>query len=185
VERLDLRVPSFEHLRLSEMVRAVVARIGQASERVVVMGSSLGGLTAAHVAAADPRVVGLVLLAPAFRIAETWEKRLGPEGFRAWEDSGWLTVDDHARGVPGRVDFGFMKELGALTVAVPDVRVPTLIIHGAKDDVVPPRVSQELREGRPFVRRIEVDDGHELRDTMDAWLPEVDAFLAPFFGPAR
>ncbi len=185
IERLDLRVPSFQHLRLSEMVRTVVGQIGEANERVVVMGSSLGGLTAAHVAAADPRVVALVLLAPAFRIAETWGNRLGPEGVRAWRESGWLEVDDHAHGGKARVDFGFMEELEQLTGSMPDVRVPTLIIHGTNDDVVPPRVSAELAEGLPHVRRIEVDDGHELRDSMDAWLPMVDSFLTPYFGPPR
>lgn len=185
VERLDLRVPSFERLRLSEMVRVGIGRIGEPSERAVVVGSSLGGLTAAHMAVADPRVVGLVLLAPAFRIAETWEKRLGPADFRAWKESGWLEVDDHARGEKSRVDFGFIEELSALTTSLPDVRVPTLIIHGAKDDVVPPRASAELAFGRPHVHRLEVDDGHELRDTMAAWLVGVDAFLEPYFGHPR
>lgn len=185
IERLDLRVPSFEHLRLSEMLRVVIDRIGGPSERVVVMGSSLGGLTAAHAAARDPRVIATVLLAPAFRIAETWEKRLGAEGFRAWESSGWLEVDDHARGGKARVDFGFMKELSTLTAALPDLRVPTLVVHGAQDDVVPPHVSAELADGRAFVRRVVVEDGHELRATMDGWLPEVDAFLRPYFGAPR
>ena len=185
VERLDLRVPSFEHLRLSEMVNTVRARIGDAGERVVVMGSSLGGLTAAHVAAADPRVCGLVLLAPAFRIAETWEKRLGPAGFRAWKETGWLAVDDHALGTKGRVDFGFIEELGRIAAALPDVRIPALVIHGAHDDVVPPSASEELTVGRPHIRRVVVDDGHELRSSIDLWLPLVDAFLEPYFGAAR
>jgi len=182
VERLDLRVPSFEHLRLSAMIEHVIDRIGSPHERVVVMGSSLGGLTAAHVAAADPRVIGTVLLAPAFRIAETWEKRLGADGFRAWEESGFLEVDDHANGKKALVDFGFMKELQTLTATLPDVRVPTLVVHGSKDDVVPPFVSEELAHQRPFVRRIVMNDGHELKETMDAWLPEVDDFLVPYFG---
>jgi hypothetical protein len=181
IERLDLRVPSFEHLRLSEMIRVVRERIGGRNERVVVMGSSLGGLTAAHVAAADPRVCGLVLLAPAFRIAQTWERRLGPE-LQAWKENGWREVDDHAKGGKSRVDFAFYEELNRMTRVLPEVRVPTLIIHGEKDDVVPPSASAELAEGRPHIQRLVVDDGHELR-AMEAWLPAVDHFLSPYFGP--
>src|SRR4051794_36524174 len=66
VERLDLRVPSFEHLRLSAMIETVRGAIGGERERAVLFGSSLGGLTACRVAERDPRVCALVLMAPAF-----------------------------------------------------------------------------------------------------------------------
>src|SRR6185437_11507878 len=54
VERLDLRVPSFEHLRLSAMIDHARAAI---KGPAIVIGSSLGGLTAARVAERDDRVV--------------------------------------------------------------------------------------------------------------------------------
>src|SRR5687768_10332668 len=72
VDRLDLRVPSLEHLRLSRMIDTVQAAIGSPRDRIVLVGSSLGGLTAARVAERDPRVSGLILLAPAFRMIERW-----------------------------------------------------------------------------------------------------------------
>ncbi len=62
VERLDLRVPSFEHLRLSAMLDTAQRALGAGRDRAVVFGSSLGGLTAARLAERDPRVTGLVLL---------------------------------------------------------------------------------------------------------------------------
>ena len=70
LERLDLRVPSFEHLRLSAMIETARAAIGGERDRAVVFGSSLGGLTAARLAERDARVAALVLLAPAFRLIE-------------------------------------------------------------------------------------------------------------------
>src|ERR1700734_2723165 len=85
VERLNLRVPSFEPLRLSAMIAAVVAAIGGDRDRVVLFGSSLGGLTASRVAEQDARVAALVLLAPAFRMVERWRARLGKDGWRRWE----------------------------------------------------------------------------------------------------
>ena len=35
-----------------------------------------------------------------------------------------------------RVDFGFAEDALAIDAGPPDVRVPTLIVHGTRDDVV-------------------------------------------------
>jgi pimeloyl-ACP methyl ester carboxylesterase len=182
ITTLDLRVPSFAHLRFSEMMRVTRDAIGGDQERVVLIGSSLGGLTAMRVAERDPRVGALVLLAPAFSIAEKWRARLGETAFRAWEEGGWLEVDDHATGSKARVDFAFVEELGRLDVGIPDVRVPTLIIHGTRDDVVDPALSRTFAAGKSFVRHVEVDDTHELGASIPTCLRHAEEFLAPWFG---
>lgn len=66
LRRLNLRLPSLEHLRLSAMIAAVKEAIGGAHDRAVIFGSSLGALAACRVAEEDARVGALVLLAPAF-----------------------------------------------------------------------------------------------------------------------
>lgn len=181
--RLDLRVPSFEHLRLSTILETVRAAVGGERDRAVLFGSSLGGLAAARVAELDPRVCALVLLAPAFRLVEQLRRRLGEVEWRRWEETGWLATQDHARRVPARVDFGFARD--ALTVdpvegALPDVRVPTLVVHGRRDDTCDVALSRAWAEGRRHVRLVEVDDGHELVDSLPRIQEEADAFLAPF-----
>jgi hypothetical protein len=80
LQRLDLRVPSMEHLRLSQIMATVEAAIGGADDRALLFGSSLGGLAAARVAERDARVCALVLLAPAFRLFDRWRARLGAGG---------------------------------------------------------------------------------------------------------
>jgi pimeloyl-ACP methyl ester carboxylesterase len=185
VDRLDLRVPSLEHLRLSRMIDAVQAAIGSPRDRAVVVGSSLGGLTAARVAERDPRVSGLILLAPAFRMIERWARRLGDEAWQAWRQSGWLAIDDYAERRPARVDFGFAEDGAAVDAeggGWPDVRVPTLILHGRNDEVVDIELSREIVRGRPWMRLIELDDGHELVASLPTILAEADAFLAPWLG---
>ena len=89
LERLDLRRPSMEHLRLSQMIAHVRDAIGGASDRAVLLGSSLGGLTAARVAEEDARVCALVLLAPAFQMAERWRGRLGEAAWEEWRTTGF------------------------------------------------------------------------------------------------
>lgn len=185
IERLDLRIPSFERLRLGAMIDAVRAAIGGEQERVVLFGSSLGGLTACRVAEQDARVCALVLLAPAFRIMERWRERLGEAGWKAWETTGWLDTLDYISKTMSRVDFGFAEEATAIderSGGFPDVRVPTLIIHGVNDPVVDVALSRAFAKGKRHVRLIEVDDGHELVVSLDRIKSEADQFLAPFLG---
>jgi uncharacterized protein len=93
VERLNLRLPSLEHLRFSAMTAHVEAKL---SPSTMLIGSSLGGLAAARVAERDARVTALVLLAPAFTLVDRWRARLGDEGWRAWQESDALDIEDYA-----------------------------------------------------------------------------------------
>src|SRR6266545_7789398 len=92
LERINLRLPSFEHLRLSAILRAVRDAIGGDRDRAVVFGSSLGGLVACRVAEEDARACALVLLAPAFRLVEQSRSRVGESAWQSWEQTGWLQV---------------------------------------------------------------------------------------------
>jgi pimeloyl-ACP methyl ester carboxylesterase len=179
---LDGRVPSFERWKLSAMIDVIRTAIGDEQDRAVVFGSSLGGLAAARAAEQDPRICALVLMAPAFRIAERWPARIGEQAFRDWESSGWLEVHDHASGQPARMHFDFIRDLQEVDVGWPDVRVPTLIIHGSRDDVVDPALSRTWSAGKRHVHLIEVDDEHELAASIPFIIEQSEKFLAGFLG---
>jgi len=148
IERLDLRVPSPDHLRLSAMIDVVRARL---ADETIVIGSSLGGLTAARTAERDARVKALVLMAPAFQLAARW------------------------RGL--NVDAGFLADIRAIDVGWPDVKVPTLILHGVRDDVVPIEHSRQFGAGRSHVELVELDDGHDLVASLPRLLAVTERFL--------
>jgi pimeloyl-ACP methyl ester carboxylesterase len=178
VERLNLRVPSFEHLRLSAMIETAGAAIGGPDDRAVVMGSSLGGLTAARLAERDPRVVALVLLAPAFQLVSQWRARGGGVEWREAEERGWFEVDDLVHGGRVRVDFEFTNDVARIdSTPFPNVRVPTLIIHGTRDDVVTFDRSRAYAKDRPNVRLVPVDDGHDLGASLPTITREIDTFF--------
>jgi pimeloyl-ACP methyl ester carboxylesterase len=170
---LDLRLPSMERLRLSAMIEAVRDAI---RGDCAIVGSSLGGLTAARVAERDPRVKRLVLLAPAFGIAARWQASLG-DGWQTWRDTGWHEVHDYRTGGTARVDFGFWQDVHAVDVGVPDLHVPTLIFHGVRDDVVPIEGSRRFAAGRANVRLVELDDDHQLVASLPVLLDGASAFL--------
>ncbi|XXF75462.1 YqiA/YcfP family alpha/beta fold hydrolase [Myxococcaceae bacterium GXIMD 01537] len=186
LERLNLRQPSFEHLRLSAMIRTVRDAIGGEQERAVVFGSSLGGLTALRVAEEDARVCALVLLAPAFRVVEQFRRHASPQAWRQWEETGFAEVEDYAEKRRARVDFGFIEDaerIDARSGGWPDVRVPTLIVHGRADETAEIGYSQAWARGRRHVRLVEVEDGHELTRSLERIASEADAFLRPLLGP--
>jgi len=181
IELLDLRQPSFEELRLSAMIAHVRERIGGPRDRAVLIGSSLGGLTASRVAEQDARVSAVVLLAPAFGLVGLWRARLGPEKMAEWERSGTLEVDDYVSKGRARVGYGLVGDMEVHDPpGFPDVRVPALVVHGVHDDVVPVAGSRAFAEGKRHVRLVETDDGHELGASIPALLAEAASFLRPW-----
>lgn len=181
VERLNLRVPSFERLRLSAMIDHVEQAITKSgSEAAVVIGSSLGGISAARTAERDRRVVAAVLLAPAFRLAEQWQARMDPAVWATWAQTGWADQEDYAEGVMRKVDFGFIEDAAQVEAAGdgwPELAVPTLIFHGKKDDVVDIDLSRNFAKRTPTSRLVELDDGHDLAKSVPLVLARSEAFL--------
>lgn len=175
IERMNLRVPSFEHLRLSAMIDTVRAAI---TDKAILIGSSLGGLTATRVAERDPRVQALILMAPAFQLVARWREQLGSEEWNTWRTQGWRQVADYTTGSQSKIDFGFVEDVEAVDVGYPNVRVPTLILHGTADNVVPIERSRTFAAGKPHVRIVELADGHELVASLPTLLAESEAFLA-------
>ena len=182
LDRLDLRVPSLEHLRVSEMLAVVREAIGGPGARAVLIGSSLGGLVAARVAERDPRVTRLILLAPAFRAMERWRVQIGEDAWEAWRQTGWLRIFDEAAGQRARIDHGFAEDLIAIDSAGagwPEPPVPTLILHGQRDELIDIDRSRQFAALRSHVRLVELDDGHDMMASLPAIFAEVDAFLRP------
>jgi uncharacterized protein len=177
IELLDLRLPSLEHLRLSAMIDAVRAQLAP-DDRAVLIGSSLGGLAAARIAERDPRIVALVLLAPAFELVSRWRAQLGEAAWASWQATGFREVTDHATGRPARVDFGFVEDVARVDRGFPALPVDALVLHGVSDDVVPIDSSRRFVAARPRARLIELDDDHELLATLPRSLAETEAVLA-------
>ncbi|MEO1560147.1 MAG: YqiA/YcfP family alpha/beta fold hydrolase, partial [Cyanobacteria bacterium J06632_19] len=67
----DLNCKDFYHLTITRQLKQVAASLEKQVEATII-GSSLGGLTAAHIAEKFPQVKGLVLLAPAFDFLSHW-----------------------------------------------------------------------------------------------------------------
>ena len=60
------------------------------------------------------------------------------------------------------------------------MNLPALVLHGTHDDTVPIAYSRELAADHPNVELIELDDGHQLTDSIPRLVAETDRFLAKY-----
>lgn len=107
-------------------------------QRMAVLGLSLGGCVAAHVAAADPRVQALVLWAavadPLGLFQELSQSTPLPPPL-GWQPDGTLDIGGWLVGQPFLLSLPEVKPLAALS----SYHGPALIVHGTKDPTVPPQ----------------------------------------------
>jgi uncharacterized protein len=170
----------FERSTPSSMLAVAERLLAAAPPPHAIIGSSLGGYLAAVAASRDPSVERLVLMAPAVRLFERWERRLTDADRAAWKANG-LEVDHLASGRRRRLGWPFHEDARGWP-AFPEVRVPTLCVSGQRDDTVPFEDVEAFVARTPTARLVPVDDGHELADSLDLVFTEARAFLAPFAG---
>ena len=131
------------------------------SDRLVLVGSSLGGLISIKLALKHPdRVSALFLFCPAVgmtsKIRQTWQETLGKESLEE-VDSGevfWFKDD-------GMPPLSFTKKLldtqareGVELTSPLNIQCPIVVMHGMQDDVVPHEISVALAKS---VRTPKVD----------------------------
>lgn len=176
----DLNEGDFRGLTLSRqlaLLDRLTARRGLRS--VLLIGSSLGGYTAALFAAKSNTVAATVLMAPAFDFGRRWAARLGPEAMQRWEAEGFTPTLHYASGQDELVGFGLMED-AARHPAYPNVDVPTLVVHGRQDETVHPEVSERFAQGRPNVQLELIDAEHSLAGVVNWVVQRSLAFLRPW-----
>ena len=175
----DLNQPAFRDLTVTRMLGQVDALLE--GDPAVLFGSSLGGYTAALWSARHPgRVRALVLLAPAFDLADRWKRRTGPEELRRWRERGDALMDHYAWGRKEPLSIGFLDDADRYEpFPLPDA--PTLVLQGLRDDVVTPDLAPEfvrrMRERGREARLVLLDDGHELNADLPRLWREIEPHL--------
>lgn len=164
----DLNQDDFAHLTLSRQIAQVEALLPPPPEPVVLIGSSFGGLTAAWLGDRHPQVQKLVLLAPAFGFLDHWLPRLGPEQVQQWKSTGMLSVYHYGDQAMRSLHYGFISDAAVYDDNTLRRPVPTLILHGIRDDVIPVQASRDYAATRPWVMLEELDSDHALTDRRDS-----------------
>ena len=178
---LTLEVPNlnqgdFSHLTITRQIEQVAELFDSTAEPVTLIGSSLGGLTAAWLGQKYHSVQRLVLLAPAFGFLNHWLPKLGDLQLQEWKISGVLPVYHHCekRTIPLR--YKFVEDAHQYQEIKLIRPVPTLILHGRHDQVIPIKASQEYASIRPWVKLIELESDHALVDILPIICSEILSF---------
>ena len=161
---LDLDQNNFAYLTLSRQIQQGVDWISR-RDRVALIGSSFGGLTAAWIAqhpSVQAKITRLVLLAPAFQFLAQWLPRLGSDAVAQWETEGWLSVYHYGQAKQLPLAYEFIVDAQRYDDTHLMIPVPTLILHGRQDEVIDVQASRDYTAHRPWVQLTEVDSDHSL-----------------------
>ncbi len=144
--------------------------------RVITMGFSLGGGTVLQHAPIDPRVAGVVALAPFcdFRNAiRSFRQTLFP-----WMNERWILEGFDA----ASLEAGFTLDEASALQAVANIKVPVLLVEGGRDPYLPgPDHAQMLSKARSHdgVTLLTIDDATHNTLVHKSW-PKLDRAIARF-----
>ena len=179
----SITVPTLERLSPLGAIQVVQDEIAaRADTPTVLVGSSFGAFVAVHAvtkmnSSVRTHLERMVLLAPVF---DPWDPRSGlltPERERIWRESGVAPVLDLESGREVPVHYRFVEELRGLDARKLQLPVPTLIIHGTQDEVVPVSQSEEFASQRPEVVLELFEDSHQLLRDPGKMLNSMERFI--------
>jgi hypothetical protein len=179
----SVTVPSLETLSPRAAVDLVKDLVLQNRDTgLVMMGSSFGAFLALHgynELSNDERahVRALVLLAPALNPWDPCSGLLTPERERLWRERGSAPVLNLETGREVLVHYRFVEELRAFDSRTVVPEVPTLLVHGVNDEVVPVAQSREFVVARPGTVLEVLDDTHQLLGDPAKMLSIIERFI--------
>ncbi|KAM3115816.1 YqiA/YcfP family alpha/beta fold hydrolase [Phormidesmis sp. 146-33] len=162
----DLNQNDFTHLTLTRQIQQVQSSF-LPGESVTLIGSSFGGLTAAWLGELNPQVDRLILLAPAFDFLDHWLPKLGSRQLQQWRSGTPLSVYHYGADRLLPLDYQFVVDCSQYETSRLQRSLPTLILHGVEDDVIPIQASRNYASDRPWVTFIELESDHALANVSD------------------
>ncbi|MHC5825103.1 MAG: YqiA/YcfP family alpha/beta fold hydrolase [Nostoc sp.] len=162
----DLNAGDFSQLTITRQLTQVAAEFNNDSTPVTLIGSSLGGLTAAHLGQQNLQVQRLVLLAPAFGFLSHWLPKLGDEEVQRWQQEKYIMVYHYGEERSLPLSYDFLTDAAQYQEKLLQRPIPTLILHGKKDEVIPIEASRDFGRSRPWVELVELDSDHALGNVM-------------------
>ncbi len=176
LQLLDLNQGDFAHLTLTRQINQVTQQLRGPT---TLIGSSLGGIVAAWVTQQSEHIERLILLAPAFQFLNQWLPRLGPDQLNSWQSTGWLSVYHYGLQSKQRLHYEFLIDAQRYPDSQLKKIIPTVILHGHRDEVIAVDTSRLYAQHRPWVTLHALEDtDHGMTDAMEDIWPVIKDFCA-------
>lgn len=156
----DLNQNDFQHLTLTRQIQQVSNLLSD--EPVTLIGSSFGGLTAAWIAQQCDQVDRIILLAPAFNYLNHWLPTFAPSQLERWRSGEPLLIYHYGTGGSLPLNYQIVSDLAQYNEDQLQKPIPTLVLHGIHDEVIPIEQSRSYAKARSWVELIELDSDHSL-----------------------
>lgn len=162
----------FEESNLSESIDNTLQAIklvkNKGFKKIILVGSSFGGLSSIITASKSQDLYALVLKSPVSDYGEVYLNRYGETGMAEWKEKGQIFRDPKDnRGL--KLNYSFVenyKKYNTYELAK-QIKIPTLIIHGSADEMVPVSQSQKLVKILPNAKLVLIE-GSDHRYKKDA-----------------
>ncbi len=165
-----------------EDLHEILHTVGRPFNKLVLIGSSMGGQTAAWYARTHPeRISANLLIAPAFRFLENRKRDLGAEGLEKLQREGELVVKNQWAEVT--IGKGIIEDAQKypMETLLEGYQTPTLILHGVEDDSVPVQDSIEFTQkakSRPLELLMIAGGDHRLTEHKETLFNHMHLFLS-------
>ncbi|BAU11138.1 hypothetical protein LEP3755_16310 [Leptolyngbya sp. NIES-3755] len=170
----DLNQNDFQHLTLTRQIQQVKNLLPE--EPVTLIGSSFGGLTAAWIAQECQQVDRIILLAPAFNYLNHWLPTIAPSELEKWRSGKPILIYHYGKGKPLPLDYGIVADLAKYDETKLQKAIPTLILHGIRDETIPIEQSRSYAKSRSWVELIELESDHGLVNQENAIWQAIQRF---------
>ena len=138
------------------------------NEKVILMGSSFGGLLVTLYAHLHPEKVDrLILIAPALRFTAEFITQTLCTSLLKWEKEGETHVEHYRFGAAIPLKYSFLMDLRKNPIPMFSrykFPIPTIVFHGDNDEVVPAAWSVSFAQSNPRVKTYILKGDHQLLD---------------------
>ncbi|MFW9777580.1 MAG: alpha/beta fold hydrolase [Candidatus Heimdallarchaeota archaeon] len=176
---------AFSELRLSRLFQKIKSDIPKilanyCQERCILLGSSFGGFLAAWFAQLHPEFIDrLILMAPALRFSLDFIQSALNVSLSDWKKRGFVLVEHYRYQKLVPLRYSFCQDM--ITIPPPKIspefKVPTLILHGNQDLVVPSKWSEDLAKDNSNVTFKKLTANHSLQGQEGKIWSEIKRFI--------
>ena len=99
---------------------------------------------------------------------------------QSWRDTGFRPFFHYAANKELPLHFAFAKDLEQYKTDNFEINIPTIVFHGIDDQTVPIEHARQFAQLNPAAALVELDDGHELANSLDLiWRQTCDFLKLP------